>query len=531
MCKFNSFIFFLKSLLLIISMMMVSVAHAQWSYRYYFEPMVPSFDSIASRLDSLDQRHRLGEGQLDSYILLDSISHQYPDARLRARCMYWKVKCHQYTMSSDSCISILEQALSLTSDTGYDRLRIAYQLAGNYQRTNRLTEAWQLLTSLVIPGMKNAGDSIMLGNAYHLYALIYRDIGDFEAALSAISEAQVYFSAAGYPLSKVYFFRALLQDDYVDGTDLYLKAIAEDSTDVTIVAQAYTNLANIALESNQNDRARYWVNCGLKAVERYQPENQLLRAFLLVNDALLDVSEQKYNQALKTLDEVERICGTSLSLYNAALIYRIISETHGKVGHKDEELYYLKAYIKAQENQQYIVKQTQELRTKAREEIQSQQDELIRQLTEQADQQRRRSWGIIAISFFLLVVAIVLLVYYYRKRRQREAENSELRNVLQQETVNALVKSGISDDEVRSRAEEKFGQLRPGFFARLKELNPDLTENDLRLCTYISIGMRAKEIAQQLSVTPDSVNTARYRLRKKLNLKPEEKLDEFLRNL
>jgi DNA-binding CsgD family transcriptional regulator len=43
--------------------------------------------------------------------------------------------------------------------------------------------------------------------------------------------------------------------------------------------------------------------------------------------------------------------------------------------------------------------------------------------------------------------------------------------------------------------------------------------------------MRAKEIAQQLSVTPDSVNTARYRLRKKLNLKSDEKLDDFLRNL
>ena len=43
--------------------------------------------------------------------------------------------------------------------------------------------------------------------------------------------------------------------------------------------------------------------------------------------------------------------------------------------------------------------------------------------------------------------------------------------------------------------------------------------------------MRAQEIAQQLSVTPHSGNTARYRLRKKLNLKSDEKLDDFLRNL
>jgi DNA-binding NarL/FixJ family response regulator len=139
--------------------------------------------------------------------------------------------------------------------------------------------------------------------------------------------------------------------------------------------------------------------------------------------------------------------------------------------------------------------------------------------------------GTVALLVLVIVLAIVLLTHYYSKRKQREAENSELRNVLQQETVGSLVKSGISDDGDRSKAEEKFLQLRPGFFARLKEINPDLTENDLRLCTYISIGMRAKEIAQQLSVTPDSVNTARYRLRKKLNLKSDEKLDDFLRNL
>ena len=168
---------------------------------------------------------------------------------------------------------------------------------------------------------------------------------------------------------------------------------------------------------------------------------------------------------------------------------------------------------------------------RARSDIQRQQRELIEKLTEEATMQRRKTWGIVVVLIVVVALAIAMLTHYYRKRKQREVENSELRNVLQQEAVGALVTSGITDDGDRSRAEKMFGQLRPGFFARLKEINPDLTENDLRLCTYISIGMRAKEIAQQLSVTPDSVNTARYRLRKKLNLKPEEKLDEFLRNL
>ena len=494
----DKIMFISRSVVLFVFWAMVGPNYAAWSYHYYFEPIDPSFDSIAARLDSLDQQHQLGEAQASSIFLLDSICSQHPDRRMQARLLYWEVKCHQFTMESDSSITKLERALSLAGDTGYDRLRIAYQLAGNYQRTNRLTEAWQLLTDVVIPGLEHVGDNIMLGNAYHLYALIYRDINEEDDAMNAIDRSEAFFSDAGYPLGKVYFFKALLADDDDQASDLYLKAIGADSTDVTIVAQAYTNLANASIERNQPDSARYWVNLGLRAVERYQPENHLLRAFLLVNDALLDYQAQNYAKALATLTEVERLCGPSLSQYNAAAIYRIISETYGQLGNQTEELRYLKRYIRAQESQQHIIAETQELRQKARADIQRQQYAIIERLTEEARRERHRTWGIVALL---------------------------------QEAVGALVKSGIADDGDRSRAEERFLQLRPGFFARLKEINPDLTENDLRLCTYISIGMRAKEIAQQLSVTPDSVNTARYRLRKKLNLKSDEKLDDFLRNL
>ena len=68
-------------------------------------------------------------------------------------------------------------------------------------------------------------------------------------------------------------------------------------------------------------------------------------------------------------------------------------------------------------------------------------------------------------------------------------------------------------------------------FLKLKERSADLTEHDLRLCAYIRIGMRAKQIAEMLSVTPDSINTARYRLRKKFALQKGENLDDFIRQV
>ena len=45
------------------------------------------------------------------------------------------------------------------------------------------------------------------------------------------------------------------------------------------------------------------------------------------------------------------------------------------------------------------------------------------------------------------------------------------------------------------------------------------------------IGMRAKQIAEMLSITADSVNSNRYRLRKKLGLSRGESLDDFVRKI
>ena len=76
-----------------------------------------------------------------------------------------------------------------------------------------------------------------------------------------------------------------------------------------------------------------------------------------------------------------------------------------------------------------------------------------------------------------------------------------------------------------------FDSVHPDFFRKLKKLSAELTENDLRLCAYIRIGLRAKQIAEMLSVSPDSVNSNRYRLRKKFGLQRGDSLDDFIRRI
>jgi len=66
------------------------------------------------------------------------------------------------------------------------------------------------------------------------------------------------------------------------------------------------------------------------------------------------------------------------------------------------------------------------------------------------------------------------------------------------------------------------------FFKRLKEKYPELTPYDLRLCSYLRMNFMTKEIAQLLNISTRGVEISRYRLRKKLRLKKEQSLSEFL---
>ncbi len=76
-----------------------------------------------------------------------------------------------------------------------------------------------------------------------------------------------------------------------------------------------------------------------------------------------------------------------------------------------------------------------------------------------------------------------------------------------------------------------FEQVNQDFFVKLDQLAPDLGQSDYRLCALIKLNMNIKESAAVLNIAPNSIKSARYRLRKKLNLNSEDDLYDFLKKL
>lgn len=73
-----------------------------------------------------------------------------------------------------------------------------------------------------------------------------------------------------------------------------------------------------------------------------------------------------------------------------------------------------------------------------------------------------------------------------------------------------------------------FDEINDGFLKTLKSKYPELSNNDLKMCSYLRLNLSSKEIAQLLNISIRGVEISRYRLRKKLQLQTEQSLNDFL---
>ncbi|MCB4798272.1 helix-turn-helix and ligand-binding sensor domain-containing protein [Neotamlana laminarinivorans] len=91
-----------------------------------------------------------------------------------------------------------------------------------------------------------------------------------------------------------------------------------------------------------------------------------------------------------------------------------------------------------------------------------------------------------------------------------------------------IIDKNINNSDDWHVFEEAFNNADKDFLKKVKQLHPELTSNDLRLCTYLRLNLSSKEIAPLLNISSRSVEVKRYRLRKKMNLKHEASLTDYI---
>jgi len=75
-----------------------------------------------------------------------------------------------------------------------------------------------------------------------------------------------------------------------------------------------------------------------------------------------------------------------------------------------------------------------------------------------------------------------------------------------------------ADDKMLNEFTLRFQEVHAGFYEKLLKAYPDLTQNELKLCAFLRLNMSTKDIAELTGQQILTINTARYRLRRKLDL-------------
>lgn len=94
--------------------------------------------------------------------------------------------------------------------------------------------------------------------------------------------------------------------------------------------------------------------------------------------------------------------------------------------------------------------------------------------------------------------------------------------------VEKRLKTIMEDDVVWENFKVQFEKTKPDFYKNLRNQCSSLTDKELKYCSFFASRMGNKDIAKVLGISYRSVEMARYRLRKKLNLHSEKGLYEFL---
>jgi len=117
------------------------------------------------------------------------------------------------------------------------------------------------------------------------------------------------------------------------------------------------------------------------------------------------------------------------------------------------------------------------------------------------------------------------------KENLEKLKNSPEKFKVEFRRIVMLLKKESATDKDWEVFKSYFSEVHDNFDNKLKAINKDISEKDLRLASFIKMNLTTKEIAAILNVLPQSVLTSKYRLKKKLNIEKENDIYNFLMNL
>ncbi|SNR39576.1 hypothetical protein SAMN06265371_102267 [Lutibacter agarilyticus] len=418
----------------------------------------------------------------------------------------------------------------------YKQLSMLYSIFHNYEK------AYSCVDSMFYYANKTKELSVKAkGNLHFSAAITYRMQKKYDEAASQLKICEQLFDSLNNPIDqKLYILTEkahlnTLQGNYKKAEELLIDITKQTPSNHSYVSILYSMWGDFYSEMNNKNKALEYYNKSLIAISK-QNTRIGLRVELLSKASKLNYSLGNNKIAFEQMEASKQL-GDSL---------------FGSQSIRNKQLFEIKdSYREIKLENQRIQKQ-QEL-----ENLKSEEEKLNLQLGFS-----------IALLITLIIAAIVVVTslkkkYQLEKKLITERTRSEVEMKKKELTLTALQlmekdrlldeiktdlekiqqdKGDASIHKIRNTInvnskknweefEARFVQINNLFYDSLYKKHSDLSRNELKLCALIKLNFSSKEMAQILGVSADSINKARYRLRKKMNLTRDENLVTYINTI
>lgn len=369
-----------------------------------------------------------------------------------------------------------------------------------------------------------------LANNYSMMSACYKNMGKIDSSFYVIDKAIEYFEIIDYEEGKQqaiankaslytilgkYDVALSIYKNYLT----YVKSINKQRS----IISTQTNIAKVYLQQNNLELALKYIN---KSLELAIPDG----ATKILHDAYF----------------------TRSSIYKAMKKHALAFEDVLKYTSIEQEINNAKQAQRLKVMEIFNTQEKQRVRDSIIQ-IQKRRNLLIEAKN---DSLTKLLYGSILLIFALLALIISYFSYRRHLRAKRKQKREEERQ--QQELHNSnnalkeiekldeppnknneyIIEKIIAELKEENLAEEKIISLKKEiqslnkeFLKQLKSKHPVLTKTDLEVCSYIKIGLSRKEVAKIRDTSIEAIKSTRFRLKKKLELSKEIKLDFYIQSI
>ncbi len=365
------------------------------------------------------------------------------------------------------------------------------------------------------------------------------------------------------------------------------RAIEELKGDKANTRFLITNASNIGvcyIYLNEPDSSEYYFK---EAVRLAEKTRQLSDDFhTKVYLGVFHEENGDYNKAVELLDQAYSIINSSSSLGTKVILFESFKEIFKERKDFGKALEYAELSAKYEDSLRSLKLSEQAFATDYKLELDKVLAEQRISALENSISEQSFKFRIAVLTAVILLLFVGGIFIFYRLNKQKEvnrikAENEflEKERIRQQaeldllrkeeELIQANVELNVQKNELSElknrlqshldkshdpefddlkhylkqvqKTEKKADQLKyldhvlsysnSTFYTRLKELHPDLTEDERRLATLIRLNLRSDELIQVFNISRSSLMTKRYRMRKKLDLSKDAGLEEYIMGL